>query len=264
VNGNENARGWLWLEGYDHLDLDPDIEFAAWLKREWAEYRKTCPSLPESPETPIDDERREQIFEEFDENYTKPESEKHGVPIEWFAVHPAILGIAQWTEYQGEEWQKLEAQGFEDESGTSSKPLLAGVYEAGQHLFGALPYSKDELLAGPSGSPEWLAFVGLPGLAREPIDWACVRAMWQFVCIVTNIYEIPEFAEHVEFPGWRQLARWLCRFRFYAYSHFEPWFMATILATVSKALSGKMRREIVQSLEQFRRERDRHLANAEE
>jgi len=264
VNGNENARGWLWLEGYDHLDLDPDREFAAWLKQEWAAYRKTCPSLPESPETPIDAERRDQILEELDKNYTKPESEKHGVPVEWFAVHPALLGIVQWEEYQGEEWQKLEELGFEEDDDTSPKPLLAGVYEAGEHIFGELPYSQDEMLAGPSGNPRWLAAVGLPGLAREPIDWACVRAIWQFVCIVTNIYEIPEFAERLEFPGWRLLARLLRKFRYHAYSHFEPWYMAAVLATVSKALSGKLRREIVQALEEFRRERDRHLASAEE
>ena len=93
VSGDKNARSWLWLEGFDYLDLDPDEEFAAWLKREWSEYRKTSPSLPKSPEAPIDPERREKILDEFDANYVEPESDKLGVPPEWFATHPALLGL---------------------------------------------------------------------------------------------------------------------------------------------------------------------------
>src|SRR5829696_7308240 len=65
VNGDDNARAWLWLEGFDHIKLDPDEELATWLQTEWAEYRKTCPSLPGSPETPIDPERRETILDEL-------------------------------------------------------------------------------------------------------------------------------------------------------------------------------------------------------
>lgn len=261
VTGAENARGWLWLEGFEHLGLDPDAEFAAWLRREWAEYRKTFPSLPESPEAPIDHERRETILDEFDANYVKPESDKHGVPPEWFAAHPALLGL-----YSKEEWRGLEKQGAPEPSDEVklSEALLAGMYEGGQSLFGRLPYNRDEMLTGPSGDPAFLSVVGLPGFAREPNDWSVVRAMWQFVCIVTNVHDAPEVAEHIDFPRWRPLAAWLRKVRYHAYSHFEPWYVATILASVSKALPENQRREILQAVVEVRREQNRNVGSTEE
>lgn len=261
VSGDENARGWLWLEGFDYLNLDPDREFAAWLTREWAEYRKTSPSLPESPETPIDSERREAILDEVDANYTKPESEKHGVPPEWLATHVALLGL-----YSDEEWRGLEKQGAGESPAevSPSEMLLAGMYEGGRSLLWSLPHSTDELVAGSDGDPGWLGLVGLPELAREPVDWPVVRAMWQFVCIVTNMYDAPEWARQAEFAQWRSLGVWLRKVRYHAYSHFEPWLMVAILAAVSKVLPEKQRREILRAVEEVRREQSRNVDNTEE
>ncbi len=261
VNGDDNARVWLWLEGFDYIELNPDKELAIWLEREWAEYRKACPSLPESPETPIDPECRERILEELDENCTKPASEKHSVSAEWFATHPALLGL-----FSDAEWRGLERQGVKEPPAEvePSETLMAGIYEAGQYMFGELPYDRVEMLTGPAGSPAVLATLGLPGLARGLIDWESVRAMWQFVCIVTNIYEAPEFAEQIVFPLWRPLARWLRKYRYYAYFHFEPWYMAAILAMVSKTVPDELRRELVRAVEGFRRLQSHDVADTEE
>ena len=263
VNGDENARGWLWLEGFDYIEIDPDKEFAAWLDREWTEYRKTCPPLPETPKTPVDPERREAILEELDANYTKPESEKHGIPAEWFATHPALLGL-----FSEEEWQKLEEYGvgrYDDNSDRSSpNPLLAGVHEAGQYMFGDLPYDRGEMLAGPANAPALLAAVGLPGLARGSIDWPCARAMWQFVCIATNVYDAPELAEQPAFHQWRAVGGLLRKVRYHAYSHFEPWFVAAILAAVCKIIPERQRRELIHAVEYFRREQSQTKATAGE
>lgn len=261
VSGDRNARGWLWLEGFDYLELDPDKEFAAWLKREWAEYRNTVPSLPESSEAPIDSERREKILDEFDEKYVKPESDRLGVPAEWFATHSALLGL-----YSAQEWRGLERQGVREppDEVQPSEALLAGMYEGGQSLLGRLPYNKDEMLAGPAGDPGLLSVMGLPGLVKEPIDWPVVRAMWQFVCIVTNVHDAPELAEQIQFPRWRPLAAWLRKVRYHAYSHLEPWYVASMLATVSKVLPNRQRREILKAVEEVRREQKRDLESIDE
>ncbi len=262
VNGDKNARGWLWLEGFDYIEIDPDEELAAWLEREWAEYRKTCPSLPASPKTPVNPERREAVLEELDANYTKPESEKHGVPAEWFAAHPALLGL-----FSKEEWEKLEelGDGDQDEENAPPKPLWAGVYEAGQLLFGKPPYSRDEMLAGPpTNTPGLLTIVSLPSLARGSTDWPCARAIWQFVCIATNVYDAPEFADQPEFQWARPLAGFLRKIRYYAYSHYEPWLVAAILASLCKIIPEKQRRELLWAVEHFRREQGRNVAIAEE
>lgn len=260
VSGDDNARAWLWLEGFDYIELDPDREMAAWIEREWSGYRKTCPSLPESPDTPIDPDRRERILEELDENYTGPESEKHGVPVEWLAMHPALLGL-----FSEKEWRGLERLGV-GEPPSEVKPsekLMAGLYESGKSLLGGLPYSKDEMLTDATGDPGLFALLSLPGLARISIDWACVRAMWQFVCIVTNISEAPMLAEQVVFPGWRRLARWLRKYRYYVYSHYEPWYVAAILAMVSNAIPDELRREIVRAVQDVRRSQEQDVAVTE-
>ena len=137
------------------------------------------------------------------------------------------------------------------------------MYEGGQALFGRLPYDPEELLVPPSGDPGLLSVMGLPGLVKQPIDWPVVRAMWQFVCIVTNVYDAPELAEQIQFPRWRPLAAWLRKIRYHAYVHFDPWFVAAILATVSNIMPDKQRREILMAVEEVRREQRREVSDTE-
>jgi hypothetical protein len=172
----KDAKLWLWLEGFDHTDVDPDEHLQEWLVRGWKEeVQAKCPSVPDPAEVDqINYDRHQQILDELDRNVISQMGNRDPRPEEYTlysSLLSAFLGLAP----------------SEDD-----EPLQAG--RASHKL---LPFSVQRVLPSsfysklPDLLPKELVALSLPDAIGEPIPRQQVRDIWKTFCTVTDIPDEP-------------------------------------------------------------------------
>jgi hypothetical protein len=172
----EDAKLWLWLEGFDHTDVDPDEHLQEWLIRGWKEEVQTrCPSVPELAEVAqIDFDRRQQILDELDRNVISQMGNGDPRPEEYTlysSLLSAYLGLPR-----PEDDEPLQ-------TGKASRKLLPFTVAR------TLPASFYRRL--PDLLPKELMALSLPDAIGEPIPRQHVRDIWKTFCAVTDIPDEP-------------------------------------------------------------------------
>lgn len=173
----EDAKLWLWLEGFDYLDVDPDERLQGWLRRGWKEeIRAKCPSVPDLPDVgKIDYDRRIQIGDELDRNVISPmtgDNAKLGEYDAYSLLLNAMVGLG------------------------ASEEDPVPIDEAFAH---SSPYTVRRALSSairrllPKLSPDEFSAFSVPDAIGKPIPRQQVREAWDAFRIVT---EIPH--EHLE------------------------------------------------------------------
>lgn len=168
----EDAKLWLWLEGFDHTDIDPDERLQEWLIKGWKEEVQdkvqSAPDLTEIDQ--LDYERKDRMLDELDQNVLSKVGNGELGQEEYTlysSLLSAFLGLAP---PEGDE--RLQ-------TGKASSKVLP--YTA-RRTFPPSFYRKlPDLL------PEDLVALSLPDAIGEPIPRQQVRDIWKTLCAVTDI-----------------------------------------------------------------------------
>ncbi len=100
--GVETTKFWMWMEGFDHIELDKDQLVTSLCQQVWSKARTTLPSLPPLDEAHlITPQMQEAILDEFDENYTRPALDRH--EINESRLYRATFSAAQLGLFHGRE-----------------------------------------------------------------------------------------------------------------------------------------------------------------
>jgi hypothetical protein len=179
VSGVESARGYLWLEGYDYLTIDPEAELQTAREQVWNDLRSVAPSLPLAPDTPHDKEQREHILDELDTNVTARAATSLHLSETLFATLPVIFSL-----YNADEWQDIERV-------DSENLLLKSLWGLVNALSGPVLRADDEEIVTSADGPVYtmLADFGIPKWESYAVDWRFVRSAWQFICLASDIPE---------------------------------------------------------------------------
>lgn len=166
----EDAKLWLWLEGFDYLDVDPDERLQGWLMRGWEEIQAKNPSVPDLREVgQVDEDRRIQIGDELDRNVITPMTGGDPKPDEYAAYSSmlsALLGL----------------------SSPQEDPITVG-----RAFPNSSPYTVRRVLSSsirrllPELSPEEFGAFSIPDAIGKPIPRQQVREAWEAFRIVTEI-----------------------------------------------------------------------------
>lgn len=168
----EDAKLWLWLEGFDYTGVDPDERLQDWLIEGWEEeVRAKAPSVPELPHADQGDyERRYEILNELDRNVIAEmgRAEHHQ---EEYALYSSILaGVLGLDPPEGEESIKVERAAKSLLPYTMRRVLPVWIYRK-------LP----DLLS------EEFAALSIPDAIGKPIPRQHLRDIWRTFWLITEI-----------------------------------------------------------------------------
>jgi hypothetical protein len=236
VSGVESARGYLWLEGFDYLAIEPEAELQRAHAQIWDELRSLLPSLPPAPDTAIDGKRREDILDELDTNVTAPAAAHFGLSEAVFATLPGILGL-----YNPNELEDLDKNLVINSYDTTVQPLFTSMIEFIKAQFGPILRPDDEATVRNADGPVYdtLANLGIAKWLSTSIDLVFVRAVWQFICLATDIPD--SFLD----DRIRLFTLFLRQFRDTSYDRRSPWVVAQIVAVLGAMLTPEQRSSFV-------------------
>ncbi len=196
----DDAKLWLWLEGFDYAGVDPDQRLQDWLIRGWEEeVRAKAPSVPDLSDTDqVDYDRSQQIFDELDRNVIAEigggvhHSEEYAV---YSSMLAGVLGLAP---PEGDESIKVER---------AAKSLL--------------PYTMRRMLPAwfyrklPDLLSEEFEAMSIPDAIGEPIPRQHLRDMWKTFWLVTEIAD--ESLDAFPLPSFAAVIRSLRKLRYSLY-----------------------------------------------
>jgi hypothetical protein len=228
----EDAKMWLWLEGFDYLDVDPDERLQDWLVRGWKEeIRAKVPSVPDLARIgKIDYERRIQIGDELDRNVIAPMTNGDPKPGEYDAYSSllnAMLGLGP-----SEEDSVPIDEAFPNSSPYTVRRALTAVIR--------------RLL--PELSPEEFGAFSIPDAIGEPIPRRQVREAWEAFRMVTEIPHEP-LEEHS--PVYSAVAGALRKMRYALYKD-DPEYVIYGLSCAFRFVSRKHPKQLRETMNAMR------------
>ncbi len=99
LNGEDATRFWMWLEGFDYIQVDVCAVLTASVRTLWRAAQKELPSLPDLDalgKHGLTDDAREALLDEFDANVTHPMRQSgqwNEAETPRASVGAAVLGI---------------------------------------------------------------------------------------------------------------------------------------------------------------------------
>lgn len=170
IGGSDATKVWMWLEGFDYIQVDINAVVRARVEWVWHVIRQRLPSLPDIDEMDrLTDEDRERLLDEIDENVTTPHLAS-GAPVDdaqRIGIGAAFLGILE-SEYLADEPDNGLARGVYD------KPYADYLLQKGEEEYAAPLRKLLPRMASAANLIEVYHLVIRGG--PEPGDW---RAFWQ-------------------------------------------------------------------------------------
>ncbi len=196
----DDAKLWLWLEGFEYTGVDPDERLQDWLIRGWEEeIRAKAPSVPDLSDTDqIDYDRSQQIFDELDRNVIGEMGGGEPHPEEYAVYSSLLVGVLGVDPPEGNESIKVER---------AAKSLL--------------PYTMRRMLPAwfyrklPDLLSEEFAAMSVPDAIGEPIPRQHLRDMWKTFWLLTEISD--ESLDAFPLPGFAVVIRSLRKLRYSLY-----------------------------------------------
>ncbi len=196
----EDAKLWLWLEGFDYTGVDPDERLQDWLIKGWEEeVRAKAPSAPElSDADQVDYDHRYEILNELDRNVIAEMGGADHDPEE-YAVYSSILaGVLGIDPPEGDESIRVERAAKSLLPYTMRRMLPAWIYRE-------LP----DLL-----SAEFAA-MSIPDAIGKSIPRQHLRSIWKTFWLITEIDD--GSLDAFPLPGFAAVIRSLRKLRYSLY-----------------------------------------------
>lgn len=236
----EDAKLWLWLEGFDYLDVDPYERLQNWLVRSWEEeIRIKVPSVPHLPNVEhVDDDRRAQIDEELDRNVLRPmtgDDEK--------LDEQDVYSLGEYDAYN----MLLNAMLGFDAAEEGPIPIDKALPNSSPYTMSrALPVSVRRLL--PKLSSEEFGAFSIPDAMGKSIPGQQVREAWDAFRIVT---EIPHERLKVHSPIHAAVMGALRKMRYAMYKD-DPEYMIYGLSCAFRFVSKKYPNQLRETMNAMR------------
>ena len=170
IGGSDATKVWMWLEGFDFLQVDINAVVQARVERVWHAVQQQLPSLPDiNKMSRLTDEDREGLLDEIDENVTTPQLAS-GAPVDdaqRIGIGAAFLGILE-SEY-------LAEQPYDDVfSDDLNEPYADYLLEKGDAEYAPLLRELAPRMARAANLTKFHDLVSHDG--PEPDDW---RTFWR-------------------------------------------------------------------------------------
>ncbi len=233
IDGPDRLKGWLWLEGYDHVSIDIEQVQAA-TRIAWSAFQILVPGLPDKPTTPVNDQEETAVLDALDASLTQRLlKQSRGTPAarQLVAAVAGILGVKYYTE-------------------KSDTPftLLRAVQSVVQHSGKLIPIDG---LGSDDCIPlnEILTALSIPAAIERQCDIHHARLLWRACNALIELY-----AEH---PHWSRATNVLSTLQQRLYAR-NPYFVIFALATFGASIAreediGPQCRRIIAEAEKRRR-----------
>jgi len=185
IEGVDRVKIWLWLEGYDYLDIDPPLILRLWCIDQWADWQKRLPELPALADALVPEMQRDTLLDVFDERVTRPliaaGCTQDAVQISiWSAL--ATLGVLP-----PETWQILHERDADDvQRGVVGQTTMGMLGQEAIDTFDIPAAYRAEAIAILPTMADLAPLITLPHLAQAEVDWADIRSLWYRLGVITT------------------------------------------------------------------------------